>query len=268
MSEPDEVQWYYLDPLNQVVGPHSAGMMEALLQDIGDCPVTRAGLQGWVSASLLPEFRPLFPEQPEEPGRDGTFARGFLKTRSLDEMLGLCKGVLADGVIVEREAIALEEWCRANPELATEWPASILGERLRRIFEDGIVDDEERADLGALLRQIVGGPPEASLCDRYATTLPLDNPAPAVRIRGSYFVFTGKFLYGQRRVCMAAVDVRGGTSQKYLTGSTNYLVVGTMATEAWAHGSFGRKLESALASRERYGTPAIICEQHWVKYLA
>ena len=41
-------------------------------------------------------------------------------------MVGLVRGVIADGSVSEDEANHLSEWTRENPEVATRWPANIL----------------------------------------------------------------------------------------------------------------------------------------------
>ena len=74
-------------------------------------------------------------------------------------MVGLVRGVIADGVVSTDEAEHLSEWTRANPEIATRYPANILSRRLERIFMDGRVDRRERTRLAALLSHLFGEPP-------------------------------------------------------------------------------------------------------------
>ena len=54
--------------------------------------------------------------------------RSLQAQRSIDqglaEMMGLVRGVVADGVVSSDEATRLSEWTRANPETAARWPAS------------------------------------------------------------------------------------------------------------------------------------------------
>lgn len=45
--------------------------------------------------------------------------------------------------------------------------------------------------------------------------------------------------------------------------STSYLVVGSFVSEGWSHGSYGRKIEAALALRDQQKTLAIISEETW-----
>ncbi len=258
--------WYYLDYLNQVQGPVSKGMLETLLRDLGDMPICCEGMVTWASARSLAEFGSPDDVDPEDAAREGRFAQGYIKSRNVDELLGICKGLIADGVVVELEAIALDEWCRANPAIASEWPATVLADRLRAVFADGMVTDEERSELRDLLERIVGGPPEAALAKNLAIRLPIDDPPPHVLIPKSAFCFTGKFLYGTRARCMEAVAVRGGIPVKTVWRA-DYLVVGTVATQAWIHGAYGRKIEEAVDRRANGDVIRIIPEEHWVQFL-
>ena len=60
----------------------------------------------------------------------------------------------------------------------------------------------------------------------------------------------------------------GGTVERNITMQTNFLVLGTYVTPAWAHQSFGRKIEKAMDYRDRKGTGLqIVREQDWTKAL-
>jgi hypothetical protein len=59
-------------------------------------------------------------------------------------------------------------------------------------------------------------------------------------------VFTGKFAFGPRRVCEAAVEALGGRAGSSVTRVTNYLVIGTFGSRDWIHTSHGRKIEQAV----------------------
>ncbi len=84
------------------------------------------------------------------------FNRGRRIERATAEMLGIVKGVLADGVVSESEASALMQWVNANPDVSGDWPGRIIVARLHRIFEDMRIDGEELADLRDLLRKVSG----------------------------------------------------------------------------------------------------------------
>lgn len=97
----------------------------------------------------------------------------------------------------------------------------------------------------------------------------LDDPAPEVVFEGRSFCFTGIFVFsnGDRNQCEAAVRARGGMCCQHPTRDLNYLVVGSFVEPAWAHQSYGRKIETALELKSHGSNCKIISEEHWTKYL-
>jgi hypothetical protein len=187
--------------------------------------------------------------------------------RGIHELLGLCRGVLADGTVTESEARLLNDWIRVNPELSVAWPVDVLARRLLSIFNDAVIDAAERADLSELLRQIVGGQTGVVVGEYATTTLPLDQPPPTIGFEGNIFVFTGKFAFAPRAVCESTTQDRGGICDSSITKRTNYLVVGTFGSTHWAHTSFGRKILKAVDYRDSGAPLRIVGEDHWASAL-
>ncbi len=182
--------------------------------------------------------------------------------RDTSEMLGLVKGVLADGEVNEAEVLLLRDWVIDHPDACEMWPARVILERLYAIFQDGVVDESERRDLAALLRDLVGGNAGILVGETAATTLPIDDPPPGIVFDSRVFVLTGKFALGPRPACALEVENLGGVVDRSITKRTDYLVVGTFGSRDWAHTSYGRKIEKAVRYRDRHGL-AIVGEDHW-----
>lgn len=183
--------------------------------------------------------------------------------RDIAELLGFAKGVLSDGIVSPYEVDGLAAWVNSHTELLRTWPVSAVYERLRRVLEDGKVDDDERDDLAELLRQLVGG--ESGIVDGQtaSTELPLDQPPPKIEWSGSVFVFTGKLASGSRKACQERVVARGGIAENAVTRRTRYLVLGPFASRAWANTSYGRKIEAAVELRAEGRPISIVSEEHW-----
>ncbi len=197
---------------------------------------------------------------------DPRFHRARRIQRTVAELLGLCKGVLLDGVISDSEMTALDEWLAAHDEVARQWPADALAERLKKIFDDGVIEADERAHFKDLMEQLVGPVEGARLVDA-ATRLPLDDPPPTVVFGERAFSFTGKFVWGPRPRLVRAVEERGGTFHASPKKDTDYLVIGTVASRDWAEPSFGRKIEKVVAGRAKGWKCRIVGEEHWVSAL-
>jgi NAD-dependent DNA ligase len=161
----------------------------------------------------------------------------------------------------------LEDWLETHREALDEWPGSVIGQRVRDVMADGIITEEERADLQTILEKAVGKKPEADMAQKLATRLPLDEPPPEVTFEGRTFCFTGQFVFGTRDKCEHSVQERGGTCLDRPTSTTDFVVIGTVATERWAHESFGRKIEGAISLRRNGHNLKIIAEEHWVTFL-
>jgi NAD-dependent DNA ligase len=185
---------------------------------------------------------------------------------AIDELIGLIRGIVADDEVSERETIKLAEWTQLHPDVVNDWPANVVVRRINRIFDDGRVDGEEREELKELLLEVIGQN-DVPLTTA-PTELPLSRPAPEIIFDQNVFVFTGKFVYGPRRVCEAEVLERGGRTSNSVTLDTAYVVIGSIGSRDWIHSSWGRKIEKAVDYRSRELCPiAVVSEQRWTSFL-
>lgn len=200
-------------------------------------------------------------------GRFFSANRTMLEDRTISEIIGIAKGLVADNVLNESEADFLVAWLEHNSHL-TCWPFNVLQNRIGIMLEDGVIDAEEREELLALLKSLIGENLIAENIASFSTTLPLTKPIPEVIVDGSTFCFTGKFAYGLRKDCEKAVEEQGGIVLDRVTKGLDYLVIGLMGNEDWAHSSFGRKIQRAMEYNERNETEiAIIGEDTWTNAL-
>ena len=188
--------------------------------------------------------------------------------RELAEMLRLARGVLFDGVVTEDEALSLLNWAEAHPGVVSAWPGSVIHRRLKRIFADGIVSDDERTDLATLLEILVSEETGTLVGIAPVLELPLDAPPPRVNIPGRVFVLAGRFVLAPRAMCEELLRRAGGRAEESVTPETDYLIVGTFGSKDWTQTPAGRKIEQAVRYREKYGKPAIIGEDHWAAAVA
>ena len=190
------------------------------------------------------------------------FNRKGVDDRTIDTLIGLSKGMLADGKVCKEEADFLLTWL-IQARQRTDLPVIVnLYERLTMMLQDDILDSEESAELVSILRRITGDDSEVGELGK-STKLPIDTPEPNVTFEGRSFLFTGTFAFGVRRHCQEAILARGATVAKSVTKSLNYLVLGTYVTDTWAHENFGRKIEKAIEYRNRGVPIAIVTEEHW-----
>ena len=76
----------------------------------------------------------------------------------IPELIGLCKGVLADGTINLAEAEFIQGWLNDRSDVLCTWPADELHGQLAVVLEDGNLTAEEEGELIDLLEEITGEP--------------------------------------------------------------------------------------------------------------
>lgn len=187
-----------------------------------------------------------------------------ITSRQIDELVGLARGVAADGAINQAEVEFLQKWL-ANVSISNQPMIRNLYARINGILADGIADREECEDLLGTLEGFSSRDFELGEVLK-ATTLPLCDPAPVLDFDGRRYCFTGTFNFGGRSECEAAVTWRGASCGS-LTQKTDVLVIGMYATESWKHSSFGTKIVKAVDFREAGLPIAIVSEDHWVRHL-
>jgi NAD-dependent DNA ligase len=176
-------------------------------------------------------------------------------------MVGLLRGIVADGNVSADEAAQLARWTRENPDVAARWPANLLARRLEQIVRDGRVDGRERKHLAALMAQLTSDP--AGVTPSLATDLPVDRPEPEVLLEGRTFVLAGEMAFGPHRACEREIVEAGGRCERTVTRRTDYLVIGSLARDDWAQESFGAMVDEVMQYRARGVPIAIVSEERW-----
>lgn len=187
-----------------------------------------------------------------------------LKDRAIDELIGICRGILFDGCVSTGEAEHLVTWLNANPAVAEDWFGRDLHKTLTSFLEDGVIDEKEESALLKILIDITGRA-EVNLSGvNAATTLPLCQfPPVEITIDGFCFALTGNFAAGKRKDVEQFIKERGGEVKKNASKKCHYLIIGEVGSSAWMHSTFGRKIEEAVNTRDKGHPIFIISESHF-----
>jgi hypothetical protein len=180
-----------------------------------------------------------------------------------DELIGLCRGVLADGVLVQREAEYVLDWLTRNPPVLKTYLGRELEKGLTTALSDGELSPDEEERVVDLLLKVVGGTPQKSRDASFSSDLPLDQPPPVINFHQRVFSFTGKFHFGSRDACEDAVLQLGAEIRRQPTRDTHYLVIGEIGSRDWIHSCMGRKIESAIRLRESGCAIKLVGEGSW-----
>lgn len=195
-----------------------------------------------------------------EAARAGFFVQSQAIDAAYSQLIGLCRGVLADNHLADSEIVALDQWMSTYLPLLPKWPARHLAERIREVLVDGVIDDDERSDLTRFIAQAAGI--EGTERFDLPTTLPLTRPAPHVEFDGKRFCLTGTFVFGPRKLVVSEIAKWGGEVVDSV-GRADFLIIGACVSVAWKFTTHGRKIEEAVALAESGRRIAIISEQHW-----
>ncbi|MER2178524.1 MAG: BRCT domain-containing protein, partial [Stenotrophomonas maltophilia] len=189
--------------------------------------------------------------------------------RAADEMLGLCRGLLADGHVSQQEAEFLRGWIERNAEFVGNYPFNRIYTVLSEILADGVIDSDESADLHDTLIRFVGGEAfdaNAGVAAQ-SSLLPVDDPEPSIVHSDRSFVVTGTFTFGARAAVNQEIQRLGGRVAGSPSRKTDFLIVGELGSRDWINSNAGRKILTAVELRDGGHPIAIVSERHWVQHL-
>ena len=174
---------------------------------------------------------------PEEQEQILGFARPFLNacvscesTRSMQELMGLIRGIGADRKINVAEAMGLRNWMSSNESLYGDKTFVKVFSTLEDVLVDEFVSAEE----------------EAALLDVFDSVINPGTDRGGVEVSGKSFCLTGDFLAGSRRDVAGAIEARGGAVCNGVSRKVDYVVVGGKGSDQYAFGSYGTRVKKAM----------------------
>ncbi|WP_244954469.1 BRCT domain-containing protein [Sphaerotilus sulfidivorans] len=154
-----------------------------------------------------------------------------------------------------------------NENISMSWPGDVVHARVKNVLADGVVSDDERKYLLETLQKLIGGTLEELQQTTHVSELMLDD-VPSVNFSGHTFCLTGEFVFAPRSLCAEAIERRGGKVATAVSKKLNYLVVGGLGSPEWKHGSFGTKVEKAMALKRAGASLLVVHEDRWANSLS
>ena len=185
---------------------------------------------------------------------------------SMDELLGLARGLMADQKLSDSEIMFLSEWLDKRSSVKSSFPGSVIYERTKKVLEDGIITEEERNHLVGTLSLLTAGRLE-ELADEVEVNEFWFDQAESIDFHNTRFSLTGNFVYGPRKACKAAIEDRGGIVSPVKGHQPQFLVVGGLGVDEWRAGGLGEEINEALRLRGKGVPLKIISEDQWVSQL-
>jgi NAD-dependent DNA ligase len=211
------------------------------------------------------------PDRPAERATRSHFLRQGARYKnefiqSAQSLVGIVTGLLADQRINDQEIQFLQGWLDAHGEVACAWPGDILHQRVKAALSDGIITEIERAHIVETLQLLIGGSEETAARANHVTELGFDD-SQAIVFAGFAFCLTGDFVYAPREACEGEIIKRGGLVKSGVSKKVRYVVVGSLGSPEWKHGSYGTKIEKAMQLKQAGAQLAVVKEDVWAAAL-
>lgn len=192
---------------------------------------------------------------------------------------GFIEGILLDGHLSDTEIFDLREWLESYHRFRDVWPFDEVWDSLERVLADGVITEEERAQLTRLFESYVNAttvplekesvPRNLNISSRELVNVPtleeLIEVNPQVEFEGKRFCFTGFFAIGKRTLVMEMAEDCGAEIRTSVTKDLDYLVIGAMTSPCWVYGAQGKKIERVLENRKGNSPTLIIREQDFLE---
>lgn len=193
-----------------------------------------------------------------------------MKKRDTDQLLGLMSGLLADNKLTEDEIIFLAGWLERHEHLRDTWAGGVIMDRVSSVLEDGIIEPDEIAQLKGTIESLMGGEVDDIIESVETPSAPsaIFHLDATIELEGAKVVLTGDFVSCTREEAIQRISAAGARVMSSVSSKTDYVIVGAIASSAWVHGNYGRKIERAL-ELSNDGAPILIVEEHqWQKSAA
>jgi len=194
-------------------------------------------------------------------------------TADIQTLHGFCHGILADGYISNDEIYALQKWMLANEHLQTYYPYDEIYSLLDEILEDGVIEEKERLALTAYLNDFIDlrTTSVAHNVDSLTKNVLIEglfHKNIKIHLTDTIFSFTGESEKMTRNEIAEFIQEHGGIFSSNVTKKVQVLLVGINGNPCWAYTCYGRKVEQAIKLRKAGSNILILNEiDFWEEFL-
>jgi len=186
---------------------------------------------------------------------------------TINELIGILKGISADGKITKEEFNHLENWIKENEHISEEWIVGQIIDKIKEIKEDGVVSKEELDNLLPVIKSLSGQSfTETGLADGGVSEV-FSTDIECFTHDGKTICFTGAFVNGNRTSIENVAKEYGATTVGNVTKKVDALIIGTFSSQDWRFSSYGRKIEKALKQQKKGHHIVILSERQWIKLI-
>lgn len=188
-------------------------------------------------------------------------------TSSIQFLLGLIHGIMADAELSDAEIFALRKWIDSNEYLASTYPFDEINSLLDTILADRKIEQAEREMLMAFFSTIIDFKDSLNLHEtefedlrKTYTITGICASCPEIMFENKTFVFTGESYRASRTDMAEAAKRHGGKVTTKISGKTDYLIVGSGSNPCWKYSCYGNKINDAMTFRANGARVQIVHE--------
>ena len=187
-------------------------------------------------------------------------------TSDLQVLQGICHGILADGIVKDKEITELKNWLSENQHLANFYPYDEITSLITEVLADGKIDEDERKLLKRYFNEFVNLS-DTELQEKINQEVKdvkiggICSKVSGIRFEDNQFCFTGTSARSSRSGIAKLIKEYGGKFVNSVSKKTNYLIVGDDGNPCWTFACYGRKVEKAINLRKE-GAQIIIVHEN------
>lgn len=167
-------------------------------------------------------------------------------TLALQILNGILDGIICNQQINQKEIENLRIWLKENDYLKDVYPYDKVLLEVNKVLEDGILTQEESNYILEVFESIIN---------------PQRDDENDIDFSGKTFCLTGEFKSASKSEISKKIQALGGIEKSGVSSKLDYLIVGSVGSEAWKFGKIGGKQAKALELNEKGANIKIIDEQ-------
>ncbi len=176
--------------------------------------------------------------------REPHYSEETIQLKMLQELL---TSIIEDRVVTEDEVNSLVDWMEYNIQLRGNYPFDRVFNLLEKVLEDGVIDEDELKLLLDKFTEYTN--PTKSACNGVG------------ELTDKHFVLTGEFSYGSRAAVSEYITSHGGIVDDTVKKCTEFVVIGSLGSQAWKNGVYGSKIKKAMELKDKGQNIDLVAEE-------
>lgn len=166
-------------------------------------------------------------------------------TLALQILNGILDGIVCNQKVNQKEIDNLNIWLKQNDYLKDVYPYDKVLLEVSKVLEDGVLTEEESNYILSTFNEIVH---------------PNFNNDVNIDFEGKTFCLTGEFKTATKQKISEKLQELGAIEKTGVSSKLNYLIIGSVGSEAWKFGKIGGKQAKAQELNEKGANIKIIDE--------